>query len=271
MRTTAELDRAAAELDAKTAELDAKTAELDAKTAELQAKTTELTTCSWAMCDASSVYGLRCSSGHGLCAEHTDEFCRAYSEYVCPTNCVFYGCSKEYERPAFERSGAGPDLVASCVQRLHRIEFEREAEVSRARDREARARDTARDGEGLTATELQDAVHLRRPCCQRIFGDFSECLAVTCDNEACRRFFCGLCLEAHFAGREDCHAHARICNKRHFGVESYFLSAIHADETAEEMRQRISRHYEGIRALRLRPVLNARGVDVPPPPTNHRY
>ena len=250
------------ELAAKTAELATKTAELAAKTAELAAKTAEYTTCRYGGCREPSVFGLRCSAGHGLCEGCSEDHSGGISRNLVGTECVVQGCEERYTEASFERSGIPRDLVTSCVQRLHRDEFEREAEVARATERERRETETS-----LPIGDLQDAVHFKRPCCQRLFVEFTDCLAVKCDIEACGKYFCALCLEDSFDEKWACHAHTRQCNQRHFGDNNYFLLA-REGETEKEMRARHAAHYETVRARQMGRFLASKGVNMPLPPLN---
>ena len=278
-RKEAELAAKTAELTTKTAELTAKTVELAAKTTELETKKLEYTTCSMGLCDEPSVFGLRCSAGHGMCEEHSEDTCRAIVGHVSDTQCVVVGCDDTYCEASFERSGVPRDVVASCVERLHRDAFARETEAERLRERARRENENENtDHRPLNQDDLQNAVHLRRPCCGQIFGDFVECFAVTCDNHLCKKYFCGCCLDALFdRGRGDnedmyahmaCHEHVRECAKRHFGKDTLFFQQIHDDETPEQVKFRLNNHYEGVRSRKLASFLKDRGVDVPPPPVN---
>ncbi len=271
-----------AEIADKTRELEAKTRELEAKTRELEAKTAEYTTCRYGACVERSVFGLRCVAGHGLCEEHSEEHCAGIAEYLTGTTCVVPGCDGKYLETSFERSGAARDVVARCVERLHREEFERQAALERERTRrEAEDDSDARAGATrvLRRTEMQAAVNLVRPCCENIFGDFQDCMAVRCDFPTCRKFFCACCLGASFDvgdGSEiaveraqiNCHDHILTCTREHFGLGSYFFMTL-PGETREQSRQRLINHYEKIRVRRIDAYLRTTGVEIPPPPRNY--
>ena len=214
------------------------------------------------LCDEPCVFGVRCPAGHGLCEEHSEDLCRAVSGYQTDTTCVVVGCDETYCEASFERSGVSREVVASCVQRLHRDAFDREAEAARAAERARRENDPL-----LSVSDLQCAVNLRRPCCQQIFGDFAECLAVKCDYGPCGKYFCGLCLDAAFEDKWECHAHARACNQRYFGDNNFFLLT-KPDETEEDKTRRHAAHYERVRVRQMRSFLEGKGVEMPPPPVN---
>ena len=56
---------------------------------------------------------------------------------------------------------------------------------------------------------LEEAVTVKTPCCQRVFGHFDGCFALRC--HACDTFFCAWCLVETSANDQEMHRHVAHC------------------------------------------------------------
>lgn len=261
-------NQALTELDQEVATMENELAAKDADNQRLTTQLGELKTCRWYGCDESSVLGLRCDAGHGVCDEHARELCGAIADHLTPVRCVVPGCEARLSETAFLRCGVPHEVALKCTQRLAREVFEAEAFAQRQAE-EQRRRDAP--GTEITVETLQMEIELKRPCCGNPMTDFTECLAVRCDYPPCQKVFCGICLDASFEESTDCHEHSRKCNKKHFGVENYYLTNIFPGETAAQMQSRLERHYGGIQNARMRAFLGSKDMPMGRLPMNVRH
>ena len=220
--------------------------------------------CQMPYCDESAAFNLRCGNGHGVCEEHTEYICKAIGEHTADLVCVNPACKEKYCKRAFMRCGATESVRAACLERL--VVEEKEAEHRREKEDEARA--IAARGVEVRSADIEDAVALKRPCCGQPMTDFTGCLAIECDNPACKKHFCAICLKESFPNSQRAHNHVVGCNRKTFGVESYFIDRQYRNETLQRAKERLKKHHESLQIKRLKEFCDGKNIVVAAVPTS---